>query len=78
MNQYYKYGIEYKHGSTVVFGDVTIHRFATKQERNDWVADGSEYVGPGEREMLSANHKLVQRSKHMNEEGIEYPMRMVA
>lgn len=77
MKKFYKYAIKYEHGSTVLHGDITMYRFATKLERDEWVSNGSAYVGPGEREALAADHKLVQRSKHMNEEGLEYPMRMV-
>ena len=58
------YAIEYAYGSTVVNAgqraDV-VTRFSTVAERDEWVAAGSAYDGPGYREAVPARHPEVRR-----------------
>lgn len=70
------YGVEYKHGSDMVGGTVLVHLFNTRQERNEWVSDGSAYVGAGERAALRATDRLARDAKQLVARGMESPVQL--
>jgi hypothetical protein len=71
-----KYAIRYIHGSNMLNSDGVIFRFDTKSDRDVWVADGSPYVGPDEREALPASHRFVKRAKEYHQEGLQWPIQV--
>jgi hypothetical protein len=75
MKLYY-YGIQYVHGSDVANSSGYIHRFDRPTWRDKWVAEGSPYVGPGERIAIRATDKLVKRAKEYHQEGLQWPIQV--
>jgi hypothetical protein len=68
------YAIEYAYGSNVVNNGARadkVEAFTTRQERDEWVNQGSAYVGSGERRAIPASSKAVksykENDKHLRE-----------
>ena len=71
------YAVEYRHGSNMIGGEVDVYRFVSAKHRDDWVAQGSVYIGAREREAVPSDWRLVREANRKAAKGLDWPVRLV-
>lgn len=63
MRKYY-YALEWIYGpATNENGEriASYHRFLSKKQRDEWVANGADFVGPGQRDALKSSDSELRK-----------------